>query len=151
MTAADLLERQTRRQLDRFLQAARSIPKERLDWKPAPGARSALDQIQECATINDLMPDLYQTRRLEFTPEMGAEMELRMREHTDRETLLEMLAASVEREIARMRAVPEDEYDLPVEMPWPPPMSVVDVMGYLVWNLSYHEGQINYIASMLDS
>ena len=149
MTAMDLLERQTRRGLVRFVEAFREIPSDRLDWKPAPGARSALDLLQEVATMNDLKPDLYETRKLDFTPEMGAEMERRMREHTDVETLLRLLEESTEREIARLREILPDTYELPVEMPWPPPMSVLDIMGYHGWNLAYHEGQLVYIASLL--
>jgi hypothetical protein len=33
-------------------------------------------------------------------------------------------------------------------MPWGP-MTVSQILGYPFWNMCYHEGQINYIASML--
>ena len=68
MNAADLLERQTRRQLDAFVEAVRSIPADKMAWKPSSGVRSALDLLQECATINDLKPDLYETRKWSSPP-----------------------------------------------------------------------------------
>ena len=82
---------------------------------------------------------------------MGEEMERRMREHTDIETLLRIIGEATDREVARIRAVPEENYDLPIELPWPPPMNVVDAMGYHNWNMAYHEGQIHYIASLLEN
>lgn len=151
MTAFELLERQTRRQLTNFVEAVRSIPADKFEWQPAPGARSALNLLQEVATINDLKPDLYETRKLEFTPEMGDEMNRRMNEHTKVETLLKMVEESTERELARMRALPVASYHLPVEMPWSDDFEVIDVMGYHNWNMAYHEGQLVYIASMLQA
>ncbi len=29
-------------------------------------------------------------------------------------------------------------------------MEVLDIMNYHIWNMLYHEGQINYIASLLE-
>ncbi len=151
MTVADLLSRQTRRELERFDAAFRALPEDRRDWKPAPGARSALHQLQECAMLVGSFPHLLRERKLEMTPEIAARWQAEAESVTDPETLLTSLRQGTEDLIGALGAVPEGELAHPVELPFPGEYSVVDIMGQHAWNLAYHEGQITYIGSLLEA
>jgi uncharacterized damage-inducible protein DinB len=50
--------------------------------------------------------------------------------------------------IGVMQAVPEGDMDVQIALRWGP-TSLAEIMAYPYWNMSYHEGQTNYIASML--
>lgn len=50
-----------------------------------------------------------------------------------------------------MSSVNERELADVVEMPWPGDFRVADLLTYHYWNMTYHEGQITYIASMLQN
>jgi uncharacterized damage-inducible protein DinB len=151
MNASELINYLSRRQIDSLFRAARSLPQDRLDWKPAPGARSALDQLQEAATGVSQFWSVITTGTMEGGPESFAkwqeerakltsldELEQRTREETDR--LAEYISSLSEAQLAE-----------PITLPWPGEHKKADVAAYHLWNMSYHEGQINYIASLLDT
>ncbi|MCW3059839.1 MAG: hypothetical protein JWQ02_1660, partial [Capsulimonas sp.] len=66
------------------------------------------------------------------------------------ETLEALLRTNTERFCAAVRDLPDDRLNEEVELPFTPgkfPISFT--VSYCYWNMSYHEGQINYIASIL--
>jgi hypothetical protein len=66
----------------------------------------------------------------------------------DWEALRALLEKNTGRLIAVLRAVPDSDLDIPVETPYGTgPLS--GICAYPYWNMSYHLGQINYIASLL--
>ncbi|HEX5322928.1 MAG TPA: hypothetical protein VFW40_04020, partial [Capsulimonadaceae bacterium] len=66
----------------------------------------------------------------------------------DWEALRTLLEKNTELVIAVIRAVPDEDLDIPVETPYGNgPLS--GICAYPYWNMSYHLGQINYIASIL--
>jgi len=66
----------------------------------------------------------------------------------NRDALLSLLHANTQKVIAALNAVAEEDLNVAVPMPWGP-MALSEVMAYPYWNMSYHEGQINYIAALL--
>src|SRR3954470_21464432 len=64
MNAQELLIHLTNKQVDALFRAARALPADKLDWKPAPGARSALDQLQEVATALPQFWPIYTERKM---------------------------------------------------------------------------------------
>lgn len=148
MTAAEYLAHQTRRQLGNLIEAVRAIPADRLAWQPAPGARSALDQLQEVATIGDAFPrdDI---RRITFSPDQFTNWMTERAKRTDPEELIASLMDYTDRQIARIDEVPTDAYLDQVENPWGADLKVIDALSYHNWNMAYHEGQIRYIATLL--
>jgi uncharacterized damage-inducible protein DinB len=149
MNALELLSDMTRRQVDRFFEAARAIPADKLDWQPAPGARSALDQVQEVATVFQGIPQAVTDRKLEFTPEMYEQMTNERKKVTDLDELERMTRESTERLIEFIQSVPPEELNDVVQMPWPGDFRVAGLLGYHYWNMTYHEGQIYYIGTLL--
>ena len=49
--------------------------------------------------------------------------------------------------ISALEEVPAEDLDIEVAMPWGK-MTIAQILAYPYWNMSYHEGQINYIASL---
>jgi uncharacterized damage-inducible protein DinB len=149
MTALELLADMTRRQLDSFFEAVRAIPADKLDWQPSPGSRSALDQVQEVATVFAGIPKAVTERKLEFTPEAFAQMVADRKKVTDLAELEKMTREGTEKLIEFILSVPASELQDTVAMPWPGDYRVASLLGYHNWNMAYHEGQINYIGTLL--
>lgn len=149
MNSIELLCRQADRQLENILKAAKSIPPEKLDWKPSENTRSALDQLQEVATAIDVFWPAYAERKIEWNDEMfGQWMEMRSK-LTTLEELENACRNSTKRLTEFVRGLKEEELDLPVIMPFPGEFTLADIISYHYWNMSYHEGQINMIGFML--
>jgi hypothetical protein len=151
MTANEVLIRLTEKQIDGVFRAARALPADKLDWKPAPGARSALDQLQEIATALAQFEQIYEEKKIDFDEaKFGKWVEER-----SKITSIDELEARCRKETAglidRINKTDPANFSDPVDLPFPGgPYTYVDVLGYHYWNCSYHEGQINYIASLLE-
>jgi uncharacterized damage-inducible protein DinB len=149
MTASDFLAHLLRKQTDGLFEAVRELPADKLDWKPAPESRSALDQLQEIATVFDGIPDAITNRKLDFSPEKMAEWQAKRQQLTNLEALEKMARAATDRLIEFAKTVKPEEWNDPVEMPWPGDFRVADLLSYHYWNMAYHQGQIYYIGTLL--
>jgi len=125
------------------------VPEEKRAWSPAETARTALDQVAECAILNGSTADLIESR---VWPAASNDFEAyrRRKEELARDwsAVKAMLDANTERMTAAIRAVPDADLGVQIEMPWGP-MTLAEIIAYPQWNMTYHEGQINYIASIL--
>ena len=122
------------------------LPEDKRTWKPSDTARSALDQMAECALLNGASADLMGTRRWNHSypyPRLHTEAQAQGWEY-----VRTVLAGSTRRVATAIRAVPDDALDAKVTMPGETP-PLAQVLAFAYWNMSYHEGQINYIASIL--
>ncbi|RYG46220.1 DinB family protein [bacterium] len=151
MTAQELLIRQSERNLATLIETVRAFPKDKLDWKPAPGARSALNQLQEIATILEMSGDMYGKRKLEFNMDDYGTWVARREQYTDAEELIEMITKTTAHNNEEIAKIADDQLLTPFEMPWPGDFTLVDIMSYHQWNMAYHDAQINYLASMLET
>lgn len=151
MNANELLIHLTRQQLKGIFQAARSLPADKLDWKPAPEARSALDQLQEYATALSRFKNAWTERRITWSPEEFAAWKAERSKLTDLDELEKEAIAQTESFVAFLQEVRPEEYELPVEMPFPGEFNMADVLSYHYWNGAYHQGQIYYISTLLDA
>lgn len=124
------------------------LPEDKRSWSALDKARTALDQVAECAMLNGSTAELIQARRwatdFDFAEYQLAKNELQ----ADWDRLQPMLKQNTEKVIAAVRAVPDEDLSSAIEMPWGP-MTLAQIVAYPYWNMSYHEGQINFIASML--
>jgi uncharacterized damage-inducible protein DinB len=125
-----------------------ALPEEKRDWKPAETSRSALDQVAECAVANDMAIKLLQTRV--FSQELyGSFMqEKAAAQALEWEQLHALLEESTGRFVAYMEAIPDSDLDIELDLPWGK-STIAEILSYTQWNLAYHQGQINYIASLL--
>jgi hypothetical protein len=138
------------RQLDSLFRAARTLPADKLDWKPAPGSRSALDQLQEVATSPDQFRAAHAERKMEWSEEKFVQWMAERGELTDLDQLERHAKESHARLFAEIRAMSEEDLELPVQMPFPGEWKVADIFAYYHYNASYHEGQITYIRTLLE-
>ena len=124
------------------------IPEDKREWSPDGKARTALDQFAECALLNGYSAETLQTRQI--TPS-------RMENFPQEKDALkaqgwERVRARLEENTAKVadaiRAVTEEGLGAEVATPWRP-MTVQEILAYPQWNMTYHEGQINYLASLL--
>ena len=149
MTANELLIHLTRSQIKETFDAARQLPTERLNWQPAPGARSALDQLQELATALDFNWDVYTQRKVEWSQEKAERWTSYRAQFTDIDTLEKMAMTGTERLAEFLSIFDPADYSAPVEFPFPGEFNMADCLAYHYWNATYHNGQINYIASLI--
>lgn len=124
-----------------------NIPEEKRDWSPGEKARSAQDMYAECVLLNSYTADTITDQA------MSGSMESFKRDLTEVKALTwEQMHAQFEASVAKIMAaiggVAEADMDIVIAMPWGP-MTPAQLITYPHWNMTYHEGQINYIASIL--
>lgn len=151
MTAQETLARQYRRALTTLFRAAHSLPADKIDWSPAPGMRSTLDQLQEIATCVDYFWEGHASRKVTWSPEIHAAWLKDRAQFDTLEAVEAKINSSSERLIEFILAAPTEDLGLPVEMPFPGDFLLADILGYYAWNVAYHEGQISYIKFLLDA
>jgi hypothetical protein len=148
MNALQLLCRMTERQIDTLFRNARALPADRLDWKPSPDSRSALDQLQEVATSCDTFREALKVRKITWSDEMFAAWMAERAKLTDLDTLEKHAREGHARLYEDIMNLTEAELDEPFEMPFPGEWKLADVLVYYHYNACYHDGQINYIGTL---
>lgn len=124
------------------------LPEDKRDWSPDEKARTALSQVAECAVLGGYTAETITQRAMlpehmtNYLADSTAAMALPLDE------LQAMLTENTRKVADVIRAVPDDALSAPVKMPWGD-MALTQVLAYPQWNMTYHEGQINYIASIL--
>jgi uncharacterized damage-inducible protein DinB len=142
----DYLAQMTRKAADTLVGAYLALPEEKRHWQPSGTARSAADMMAECAVMNDTT-DLIATRGMPADFEYAAFQKLTAELAQDEARLLTLFRENTERGIAALKTVPESDLDIEVPLPWAT-YTLGQIIAYPFWNMSYHEGQINYIASL---
>lgn len=149
MTAQELLCLQIQRNTDQLFRAARAIPAEKLDWKPSPEMRSALDQLQEIATADSVFKSSYVNRELDWSPDLMGQWLAERSKYTDLDELEKMTRESNAKLCEYIMSVDDDYLSQPVKMPFPGEFDVAYIFSYYPWNMAYHEGQITAIGMRL--
>ncbi len=142
---------QTTRKAAADLEAAvLRLPDDKRSWSPMGNARSAVNQAAECAIMNGSTADLIQQRVWQGCNDSVTEFILKRDELAkDWNAVQALLHQNTEAIVAAIQAVPDEDLEVEVQMPWGP-MKLSQILAYPYWNMSYHEGQVNYIASMLE-
>ncbi len=125
-----------------------TLPEDKRLWQPAEATRSAMDQVAECALLASYTANLLHTRQWpdgQFDLFFDEKAELVMQGW---EELHPRLIENAGRVAAAIAAVPDSDLTDEIEMPWGK-QSVDELLAYSYWNLTYHLGQVNYIASLL--
>lgn len=147
MRYQDQIVKLTQRALDDVLRAAAALPADRVDWSPAPTARSALSQLREIAATAAWFGPLIREGRL---PDL-AEHESTLDEELGLEACREAAARQMGEVCEAIEAFPDSELEREVVLPFGggTAMSMADILYLPAWNLVYHLGQVNYIQTML--
>ncbi len=127
-----------------LIEAARKVSEDKRDWQPLNRGRTVTDQMAECAALSGGAAELiaaraWQDRLVEENQWMRAALDTTekaaaaLRENTDK------LAAVI-------RATPDAHLTTEITLPWlADPITLADFFLLMLWNMAYHEGQINYI------
>ena len=149
MQVPEFLISRTERQLDMLFAAARKLPEDKLDWQPAPGARSALSQLQEIATSVDAFWEAHAKREIVWSEESMAKWQAERSKLTNLDELEAKTRESHARLFDFICTVTPQQLREEVKMPFPGQFDLAYILTYYFYNAAYHEGQINYIASIL--
>jgi uncharacterized damage-inducible protein DinB len=147
-TLQEFLATATQKAADDLATAFLRLPEEERAWSPDGKARTALDQVAECALLNGYTADLIRTRAWPGSGFAGYEHARAEAMAQGWEALRALLQENTARVIAALRAVPEDALPVEIAMPWGA-QTMAEIIAYPYWNMTYHQGQINYLASML--
>lgn len=126
------------------------IPADKREWSPSETSRSAVDQLAECALLNGFTDATIKTHVM-----TGGNMDeyFRIKAQTVKlsfDELKEKLATNTAGVAESIKTLPERDLSIVIDMPWGP-MTLEQMITYPMWNMNYHEAQINYIASILGS
>lgn len=145
MTLKDYMILETEKSLQSLFAAARKVPSDKIDWKPLDNGRSTLDQLQECAYCPLWVPGLLEKRA--FDPSEFAAYEETRKGWTTIDECEAAAQANMEQFKAAVHSLPEADYGVEVNLPWGN-YTLAEVMGFPIWNLHYHTGQINYVQTL---
>jgi uncharacterized damage-inducible protein DinB len=139
-----------------LLRNVRAVPADKLSWRPAEKTRSALEVCQEAA-----QSPMWGVMILNHkgwpggTPEqMQEQMAAAMAERQSWDTVDKCEAAmdaNLEKLEAAIRALPDEELETVIRLPFGPgmdlPLAEICLVQY--WNTTYHTGQVCYVQLML--
>jgi hypothetical protein len=123
------------------------LPEDKRNWSPMGAARTAADMVAECAIMNEVS-GLIQSRMFPADFDYGAFQRATGELSQDGEKLLALLHENTARGIAAIRTVSSDDLGIEIALPFGK-FTLGQIMAYPYWNMSYHEGQITYIGTML--
>jgi len=123
------------------------LPEDKRNWSPMGDARTALDMIAEVAMLNDIA-EMVRNRAFPTDFDMDDYLEMKAALIGNWGKLQPLLHSSTAIAVETIATVPSEDLGIEIQMPWGP-YSIAQIIAYPYWNMSYHEGQINYIASML--
>ncbi len=147
-TLQEFLAAATEKAAADLAEAFSQLPVEKRLWRPSGDARSAFDLAAECAVLNGYTEELVQTRS--WSAQNMKDYERHKSEITAQgwDTLHRLLVESAHKVATVISAVPDTSLADDIEMPGTP-QTVSQIIVYPYWNMTYHLGQINYIASLL--
>ena len=130
-----------------LIQAALALPEDKHEWQPLGKGRTALSQLAECAVMGTLAAKIVQA---------GAYQESLMAEWGDMLATLDtpkkaitQLREGAAALASAIREAPETDLGKEIALPWAT-VTLGQFFLMPLWNMSYHEGQINYLGTLLD-
>ena len=146
-TLQDYLATATQKASADLAAALLRLPEDKRGWSPGEKSRTALDQVAECAILNEYTAELIQTRtwQADWFADFPA---AKVKAAQDWGTLQARLQESAARVAAAIADVPDAALADEIQL-FGRTMALAEVMARSYWNMTYHEGQIVYIGSLL--
>lgn len=149
MKAQELVIAQTKDALRLLMKAAAAMPEDKLAWAPLDEGRTALDQIAECLQAARWFKRVVEERSASFFgPKFMVEQKALRADYTSLAQLEAEIGPAYEELCEAIRAIPEDDLALELELAPGWNATLLDVSWYPMRNLYYHFGQINYIQTL---
>ena len=129
-----------------LLKGLQYVPKEKRDWKPAPSALSA-QEIAAHATYWTIY--FTQAVKVEKLPEPAEDAWKAQTKELKDAAQTEKLVERVHQEfITAVKGLSEKDLSREVQLPWGKG-TVAETVGGNYWHLTYHQGQLSYIQTLL--
>lgn len=123
---------------------------DKITYQPLGIGRSALDQVVECGSLSYLAASILETQTV--PPLDFAALRAERAKLDTVEKAFPYCHAGIEKLAAAIEAFPADKWGESITLPFGPGLEKkfyeLPLMAY--WNISYHEGQINLIAQMVN-
>lgn len=149
-TLHDFLAISTLKAKEGLIEAFLLLPEDKRNWAPEATSRTAIDQVAECALLNGSTVNLLQTRVWEpnrYPDFLAAKAEAC---NLPWEELKALLEENTRLFVEAIATVPAEDLEIEVAMPWGA-MKISEILAFPYWNMTYHQGQITYIASLIKS
>lgn len=143
----DFLASSTRKATHQLTEAFALLPADKRDWSPGGTARTALDQLAECVATNNYVATQLINR---VAPGFDTYEADKATAFTSGDKLTALLLASAERLADAVQTIPDTDWQNVLETPMDE-MVLADVAALPYWNMSYHEGQVNYLLAILSN
>lgn len=124
------------------------VPEDKRNWSAGGDARSSLDMVAEIAILNGVTANTLRTQAFPAEFDFAAYTRDKTELAQDWPSLKAMLDENTSQVVDVIRALPDEALSAEVQMPWGL-MTLAQLASYPYWNACYHEGQINFIASLL--
>jgi hypothetical protein len=150
MKVVDYAADSAREAADMAFKYARSVPEDKLEWKPMEAGRSVMSLLQELAMTPTWQYDTLAGPPKEWSEESWAEQSKLMSQWTTVDQCVEQFNERFKTLEAYVRAIPEERF---TETKWLPydggrDFTVLEMLDYTRWNCTYHLGQIAYIQTL---
>lgn len=137
----------TLRMRDDLIRAARAVPTERHNWSPGGVARNTIYLVAHCAATNLFFAAIFSSSPLPYQTTEEREAAVEGCETIDQAEAL--LNRSVTAVCDAIVALPEQRIGEQMVMPWGERMPVALSLLAPANHMQYHEGQINYLQTLL--
>ena len=138
--------------MERVVASAHAVEKaanalgDRAAWSPLDKGRTAVDQIAECALITGMVADILASG---VVPDPDWEAYGRAKAALDNVAAASaLLHANTDKLRLSYEALSDADAEREVAMPWGATYTLIELPSVVLWNNTYHEGQINYIDTL---
>jgi len=141
----------TQQAADKLVKNFEIMPADKQQWKPLDLGRSAFDQILECLVINQVGAQTFRDRAFPNIQgdQWGQVFGKAAAENDTPEKLIASFKQATADLVAAAKAFPEDQLDNTIVLPFDGSTRCwSEVIFFAYWNMTYHEGQINYIQTL---
>jgi hypothetical protein len=138
----------TKEAASELMAALERVPEDKRAWSAMGDARTALDQVAECALLSGWTADVIRDRAWPETMDMEGYFKEKARVAQNPAGIGALLQENTEKAVAAILGLSDEELGATVQTSFGP-RTWLQMATYPYWNMSYHQGQINYIASML--
>ena len=130
--------------LDSMWNGVNATPVEKLDWRPAPDARTAREILAELPYTTTYSAEMVRSRK---QPDVKGEESGTPKGKQEISELEKAHRASVEEFLEAIQQFPEEHLQDSLDLPWGT-RTFLQIITYPYWNMMYHWGQISYIQTM---
>jgi len=141
-SAQRLIAQRLRAATDQVIATTKAMPEDKLRWTPMENGRCVLELLADCVHCSLRVAKIIQQRNFNDLPDAPDW------QTTDLATFHELLRSSTEAYCEVVMSVPDEDLTLEFDAPWGGKLEVGGGMFHPYWNMTYHEGQINYIQTL---